>query len=165
MRMCLAAVAAMMGCAAPAAAQETPRLVHVFTITAELDDAISVGETVRGTRRIIPITGGQVEGEALNGTIRAGAWDWQIDRPDGCTELEADYFIETADGAMINVVNRAAICPPAEGEAPTPIFTSPQFEPPMGEYEWLGQGTFVGQLQMADDHPVPAVRIAIYRVE
>ena len=101
----------------------------------------------------------------MNGTIRAGAWDWQIDRPDGCTELEADYFIETEDGAMINVVNRAAICPPAEGEAPTPIFTSPQFEPPMGEYEWLGQGTFVGQLQMADDYPVPAVRIAIYRVE
>lgn len=148
-----------------AAAQDGPELVHVFTITAELEDAVDVGETVRGPRRFIPITGGQVEGELLNGTVRGGAWDWQIDRPDGCTELEADYLIEADDGALINVVNRAAICRPAEGEAPQPVYTRPEFEPPMGEYEWLGRGAFIGQLQMAQDHPVPAVRIAIYRVE
>lgn len=148
-----------------AAAQDAPELVHVFTITAELEEAVEVGETVRGTRRFIPITGGQVEGETLNGTVRGGAWDWQIDRPDGCTDLEADYFIETDDGALINVVNIATICPPAAGDARPPVFTRPSFEPPMGDYEWLGRGTFVGRLQMAVGHPVPAVRIAIYRVE
>ncbi|MGB3795781.1 MAG: DUF3237 domain-containing protein [Alteraurantiacibacter sp.] len=159
------AASAIIACAVPATAQDPPQLVHVFTITAEIDAAVDVGQTVRGARRFIPITGGQVEGDRINGTVRSGAWDWQIDRPDGCTELEADYFIETHDGALINVVNLAAICPPAEGEVPKPIFTSPSFEPPMGVYQWLGQGTFVGQLQMAQDHPVPAVRIAIYRVE
>ncbi|MWV28256.1 DUF3237 family protein [Aurantiacibacter rhizosphaerae] len=159
-----AATAATIALAAPAAAQEAPQLTHVFTITAEIDEAVDVGETVRGARRFIPITGGQVEGEGINGTVRGGAWDWQIDRPDGCTDLEADYFIETDDGALINVINRATICPPADGSRP-PVFTSPSFEPPMGDYQWLGQGVFVGQLQMAENHPVPAVQIAIYRVE
>jgi len=150
--------------AAPAAAQDAPELVHVVTITAELGEVIDVGETVRGTRRIIPITGGQVEGDAISGSVRPGAWDWQIDRPDGCTDLEADYFVETDDGAVINVVNRATICRDEAGNM-LPTFTRPVFEPPLGEYQWLGQGTFVGQLQPAVDHPVPAVRIAIYRVE
>ncbi len=157
--------AAAIALATPAMAQDAPQLTHVFTITAELDEAVNVGETVRGNRRFIPITGGQVEGQRVNGTVRGGAWDWQIDRPDGCTELEADYFIETDDGALINVVNRAAICPPEEGGAPGPVHTSPMFEPPMGDYQWLGRGVFVGRLEMADDHPVPAVRIAIYRVD
>lgn len=160
-------IAAALACAVPvhAIAQDAPQLVHVFTITAEIADAETIGETVRGPRRLIPITGGQVEGEGISGTVRAGAWDWQIDRPDGCTDLEADYFIETDDGALINVVNRATICPPGEGETPGPVYTRPLFEPPLGEYAWLGRGAFIGQLQMAQDHPVPAVRIAVYRVE
>lgn len=149
----------------PAAAQDTPELVHVLTITAEITPAEELGETVRGPRRIIPITGGTVEGEGIYGTVRPGAWDWQIDRPDGCTDLEADYFIEMEDGAVINVNNRATICPPAEGEMPRPVFTRPVFEPPMGQYAWLGQGTFVGRLELAQDHPVPAVRIHVYQVE
>lgn len=162
------AVAAAIAFATPAAAQEgpqlAPELVEVFTITAELGETLDVGETVRGTRRIIPITGGQVEGEGISGTVRPGAWDWQIDRPDGCTDLEADYFIETEDGALINVVNRATICRDAEGNM-LPVFTRPVFEPPMGDYQWLGQGTFVGQLGPAIGHDGPAVRITIYRVE
>ncbi|WAT18110.1 DUF3237 family protein [Aurantiacibacter sp. MUD11] len=158
------ASAAVLALAAPAMAQDGPQLVEVFTITAELGEVDQIGETVRGVRRIIPITGGQVVGEGISGTVRAGAWDWQIDRPDGCTELEADYFIETEDGALINVVNRATICRAADGSM-QPVYTRPVFEPPLGEYAWMGQGTFVGQLGMATDHPVPAVRITVYRVE
>lgn len=157
-------VTAAIALATPAAAQEAPQLVEAFTITAELGEVLDVGETVRGPRRIIPITGGQVEGEGLNGTVRPGAWDWQIDRPDGCTELEADYFIETNDGALINVVNRATICRDEEGNM-RPVFTRPTFEPPLGDYQWLGQGMFVGQLGPAVGHDGPAVRITIYRVE
>jgi len=162
-----AALAAGIGAAAtstPALAQSEPQLEHVFTITAELDEVIQVGETVRGNRRIIPITGGSVEGEGISGTIIPGAWDWQIDRPDGCLELEADYFIRTDDDAVINVVNNATICPPEDGEMRGGAYTMPKFEPPVGTYQWLGSGVFVGQLTMATDHPVPAVRIRIYRV-
>lgn len=163
-RKAILAGAALAMPAALAADDHAPKLEHVFTITAELAETIEVGETVRGNRRIIPITGGMVEGEGIKGTIVPGAWDWQIDRPDGCLDLKADYFIKTDDGAVINVVNTATVCNPAEGEERQPIYTRPQFEPPRGAYEWMGRGVFVGQLEGAADHPVPAVRIRIYRV-
>lgn len=151
--------------ATPAAAQEAPELVPVFTIVAELGEVVQVGETGRGNRRIIPITGGTVEGEGIHGTVRPGAWDWQLDRPDGCLDLVADYFLETEDGAVINVRNTATACPPEEGEERGPTFTRPQFEPPLGEYEWMGHGVYVGALTIAANHPVPAVQIRVYRVE
>ena len=158
------AAAAALAAATPAAAQEAPRLEPVFTIIAELGEVVQVGETGRGTRRIIPITGGSAIGDGINASVRPGAWDWQIDRPDGCTDLIADYFLETDDGAVINVRNTATLCRPAEGELRTASYTRPQFEPPLGRYEWMGRGVYVGQLEMAADHPVPAVRIRIYQV-
>jgi len=171
MRQFLMFIAAI--CAAsPVAAQDAsaaPRLEKVFTIVAELGDVVQVGQTGRGNRRIIPITGGTVSGdgingETINGTVRPGAWDWQLDRPDGCLDLVADYFLETDDGAVINVHNTATVCPPAEGEPRGLTFTRPQFEPPLGRYAWLGEGVYVGELAFAADHPVPAVRITVYKV-
>jgi hypothetical protein len=164
MRIVLATIAAALF-AVPATAQDAPRLTHVFTIVAELGEVVQVGETGRGTRRIIPITGGTVAGEGIQGTVRPGAWDWQLDRPDGCLDLVADYFLETDDGAVINVRNTATACPPGEGEVRGPTYTRPQFEPPLGRYAWLGHGVYVGALTLAADLPTPAVRIAIYRVE
>ena len=158
------AIALGIGLAGLAQAQDpAPQLEYVFSIKAELEESVEVGETVRGSRRFIPITGGEVTGE-VTGTVRGGAWDWQIDRPDGCTDLEADYFIELEGGAVVNVVNRATICRAAVGEAPKPIYTRPVFEPPMGEYAWLGQGTFIGRLEPDMDGPVRAVRIHVYQV-
>lgn len=154
--------------ATPLAAQEqapAPHLVPAFDIIAELGETVQVGETGRGTRRIIPITGGTVEGEHISGTVRPGAWDWQLDRADGCTDVEADYFLETDDGAVINVYNTAVLCMPGEGEAPRPAYTRPVFEPPLGDYAWMGTSMFVGILEFAADHPVPAVRIRVFRVE
>ncbi|MCB2066988.1 MAG: DUF3237 family protein [Erythrobacter sp.] len=171
MRKFIAAAIAML-LATPVAAQEeppAPRLVHVFTIVADLGPVVQVGETGRGNRRIIPITGGTVEGpgdgEGIHGTVRPGAWDWQLDRPDGCLDLVADYFLETDDGAVINVRNTATACPPTQGEAPRPVLTRPQFEPPLGAYAWLGHGVYVGALTGATDRAGPAVQIRIYRVE
>lgn len=171
MRILIAALFSLAVLAAPAAAQEeppAPQLVLAFTIIAELGQATAVGETGRGNRRIIPITGGTVEGPGdgggISGTVRPGAWDWQLDRPDGCTDVEADYFLETDDGAVINVHNTAVLCMPQPGEAPRPAYTRPVLEAPRGEYEWMGRTVFVGILELASDHPVPAVRIRVYRV-
>ncbi len=71
-----------------------------------------LGETGRGNAPDHPDHRRQIEGEGITGTVRPGAWDWQLDRPDGCTTLIADYFVETDDGAVINVHNRATVCPP-----------------------------------------------------
>jgi hypothetical protein len=55
----------------------------------KLNPALVVGETSHGTRRIIPITGGNFEGPKMKGEILDGGADWQIIRKDGGSELEA----------------------------------------------------------------------------
>lgn len=170
MRTALVIVAAALT-AAPVAAQPgggpepEPGLEFAFEEIVTLGPAVEVGETARGKRRIIPITGGRFEGPGIKGEVMPGGWDWQLDRPDGCTEIEADYFLKTDDGAVINVINKGTLCMPQEGEAPTPVRTHPVFEPPLGKYAYLGKQTFVGTLGMAPASEGPAVRIRFYRVK
>ena len=44
---------------------------YVFTITAEIGGVTSTGDIGHGVRRIIPITGGEVRGEGVNGKVCA----------------------------------------------------------------------------------------------
>ena len=48
---------------------------------------INVGESKRGVRRVIPITGGTFSGPKIKGEVLPGGEDWQLVRPDGDTEL------------------------------------------------------------------------------
>jgi len=139
-----------------------PRLEFVFEELVMLGDAIPVGETPRGKRNLIPITGGTFKGPEIEGTIVAGGWDWQLTRADGCTEVEADYMIRTDDGVVINVINVGVLCPPT-GSVPSPARTQPRFEAPIGKYDWLNRSVFIGTLEMATDVERPAVRIRFYK--
>ena len=152
---------------APAVAQQAPEpeLEFVLEEVVKLGEVIEVGQTARGHRRIIPITGGRFEGPDIRGEVMPGGWDWQLDQPDGCTDVVADYFLKTDDGAVINVRNTGTICRPVAGEAPRPVRTHPVFEPPLGKYQWLGESAFVGTLELADASEGPAVRIRFYRVK
>jgi hypothetical protein len=149
-----------------AAAQESPApgLEFAFEETVTLGKVVEVGKTVRGQRRIVPITGGHFEGPQIKGEVMPGGWDWQLTRSDGCTDVKADYFLKTDDGAVINVVNTGEICPGEKG-APAPVRTFPVFEPPLGKYDWLGRQAFVGTLGMAPKSAGPAVLIRFYRVK
>ena len=149
--------------AVPAAAQEAPSLEFVFEETVKLGDVSAIGGTARGERIIIPITGGTFEGPDIRGEVLPGGWDWQLRRADGCTDVEADYFLQTDDGVVINVINKGVICP-GEGGAMLPVRTHPVFEAPLGKYQWLGQAAFVGTLELAPPEAGPAVRIRFYRV-
>lgn len=150
---------------APAASQDAPqapRLEFAFEEIVTLGQAIPVGETPRGRRNIIPITGGTFSGPGIQGIIIAGGWDWQLTRSDGCTEIEADYMIRTDDGVVINVVNVGALCPPEPGRT-GPALTQPRFEAPTGKYEWLNRSAFIGTLDAAPPGSGPAVRIRFYK--
>jgi hypothetical protein len=149
--------------AVPAAAQEAPSLEFVFEETVKLGDVSAIGGTARGERIIIPITGGTFEGPDIRGVVLPGGWDWQLRRADGCTDVEADYFLQTDDGVVINVINTGVICQ-GEGGAMLPVRTHPVFEAPLGKYQWLGQAAFVGTLELAPPEAGPAVRIRFYRV-
>ena len=151
--------------AVPARAQDDPqppRLEFAFEEIVTLGQAIPVGKTSRGTRTIIPITGGTFEGPGIKGTVIAGGWDWQLTRADGCTDVEADYMLKTDDGVVINIVNVGALCSPVAGQ-PFPVRTQPRFEAPIGKYDWLNRADFIGTLELATDVEGPAVRIRIYK--
>lgn len=157
--------------ATPVAAQDAPPppatepgLELLYRSVVKLEPATEVGATARGTRRIIPIVGGTFEGPRIRGEILPMGWDWQLDRADGCTELVADYFLRTDDGVIINVVNTGVICRPgSDGTPPQPVRTTPVFEAPLGQYQWLGQGAYVGTLGFDPTVTEPHVVITIYR--
>ncbi|MGV3556367.1 MAG: DUF3237 family protein [Croceibacterium sp.] len=156
----LAAVTAM-----PASAQQAPEpeLELLYRSVVKLGEVIQVGETARGVRRIIPIIGGTFEGPNMKGEILPMGWDWQLDRKDGCTEIIADYFLKTDDGVVINVVNSGALCGPSADGAPVPPRTSPVFEAPLGKYDWLSKGGYLGTLGFDPTVEGPAVIITIYK--
>jgi hypothetical protein len=84
-----------------------PQLELIFTARVTVDPPQELGDIGKGRRRIVPITGGTVEGPLLRGKVLPGGADWQILRSDGVSELEARYTLQTDDGALIHVRNLA----------------------------------------------------------
>jgi len=120
----------------------------MFRAHVSVADPIELGQTPRGRRRIIHITGGSVEGPALSGSVLPGGADWQILRADGTAVLEARYTIETGDGALIYVTNFGFRHGPPEilariaaGEEVDPALyyfrAAPLFETSAPRYAWL----------------------------
>lgn len=148
--------------AAPAAAPAAPTLAFIFEENVTLAADVHVGDTPRGKRNIVPITGGTVSGPDIHGKILPGGWDWQLALPDGCLSLEANYMIQTDDGAVINVLNKGTGCPDAGGKM-TRLLTSPVFEAPEGPHKWLNEGAYVGALDVETIDGKLAVRIRFYK--
>lgn len=115
-----------------------PQLEFVMQLKVTLGEAYTVGDTPRGRRMVVPITGGTFSGPQLQGTIVPGGADWQLVSADGKrTELEAIYSIETDDGHYIHIRNRGII-------APGYFKAAPQFEAPADSpYGWLNNALFV----------------------
>ena len=109
-----------------------------------------LGATLIGERRIVPITGGEVAGPQLQGTILPGGADWQVVCSDGTALLEARYVVETDDGALVYVRNLGIRHGPPEvlerlrrGEVVNPaeyyFRSSPRFESAHPRYSWLNR--------------------------
>ena len=133
----------------------TPRLERLCRATVEIAAPLDVGETPLGSRRIIPITGGHVEGARLAGLVLPGGADWQIVRRDGAAVLEARYTVRTGDGALVYVRNVGLRTGPPEvlarlgrGEPVDPAAyyfrTTPRFETAAPAYAWLNDVIAVG---------------------
>ena len=132
----------------------TPTLTHVADLLVEVGQPIAIGETPQGLRRVVPITGGTIRGERLNGTVLAGGADFQIIGPDGFTRLEARYVIRLDDGALVYVDNRGVRFGPPEvmaritrGEPvdPAQVYfrSAPRFETGAAAYQWLTRPLFI----------------------
>lgn len=75
---------------------------EVFTENVTLGSSIYVGESKRGSRNIIPITGGTTSGR-VNGQILSGGADYQLNG------LDARYTLAPDDGELIIVRNCGAM--------------------------------------------------------
>ena len=136
----------------------------IFTIHAELGDIRHFGQTPYGERRVIDILGGRIDGPRLQGRILPGA-DWQIVRPDGATDLQARYGIETDHGTRVLVTSDGLRHGPPEvlaalarGEAVDPsryyFRTLMRFETADPKYTFLNQVIAIGDGRIQDGAPV-----------
>src|SRR6201995_1367522 len=145
---------------------------YVFTITANIGGVTSAGEIGSGIRRIIPITGGEVKGEGINGKVCPFGADFQIIRPNELIELEAKDAFETDDGAVVYVENKGLRFGPVDllqklkrGEPVDPKLiyfrTVPKFETGHANYRWLMEHIFVGSAGPPADRVVIDVHVVL----
>ena len=133
-----------------------PGFEFVFAVEGQLADPIQFGETFEGSRRMIAITDGTFEGPDIKGTVvTTAAADWQYTRADGVTQAEATYAVKTDDGVIIQIENYGLRFGPDEvmqrlaaGEEVDPaeyyFRTNPRFKAPIGKYDWLNKGIYIG---------------------
>ncbi len=140
--------AAVIGLAVPLAASadraEPPAALQtefVYEAVVEIGALVEVGDTPSGRRRYIPILGGTFEGAGIRGVVLPGGADWQTERRDGVTEVDALYSMKCDDGTVIIVRNTGVI---AEGGRY--LRTSPRFDVPEGPHAWLMRAQFLGSI-------------------
>ena len=138
---------------------------YVFTITARIGEVTTAGEIGTGVRRIIPIIGGEVKGESINGKVLPFGADFQIIRPNELIDLEARYAFETDDGAVVYVENKGIRFGPVDllqklkrGEPVDPDLiycrTVPKFETGAEKYRWLMENIFIASAARHADRVV-----------
>ena len=109
--------------------------------------SISIGASKRGTRSVIPITGGSASGR-VSGSVLSGGGDYQLRA--SSFSLDARYTIRTTDGFFILIRN----CGPLG--ALVPVFETRAD----GPYAWLNTGRWLS----SDPGIAPgAVNITIYQ--
>lgn len=91
---------------------------------------------------MIPITGGRLEGELIADIMPGGA-DWLRSGNDGRIIVDARYAIRTADGTIIQVLNKGSAAASVPGQ---PMWSTPHFTAPAGPHEWLNHGAYVSAI-------------------
>ena len=150
---------------------QAPALEHFCNLTVQLAPIVEMGEGRGGKRRIIPIIGGEVTGDKINGKVMNIGADWQTIYPDGLAELDTRYAIETDDGAVIEIINFGYRHGPPEvieaiarGEdVPLDQYymrTHARMETGDPRYSWVNKMLFVG----TGGRKESAVHISLYKI-
>ena len=133
----------------------TPPLIFFADFSVQVDKPQEVGQTHHGVRRLIPILGGQVQGQDWTARVLPGGADFQLIVNERMAELDARYTIETDGGDLIYVQNRAVrtaapdvMARLVRGEAVPPELVyfrcSPSFETASASLRWITERLFVG---------------------
>jgi adenylate kinase len=68
-----------------------------------LGQPVEIGPVIAGRRRVIPITGGHLQGPRLRGAVLAGGADWQLVGSEGTAIIDTRYLIRTEAGPVISI--------------------------------------------------------------
>jgi hypothetical protein len=134
---------------------QAPQLKHFATLKVEIDAPLEVGVSIHGERRVIPITGGSVQGDGWKGSVLKGGADYQLIVTPRMTHLDAQYVIELDNGELIFIQNKAIRVASAEvtqkikagiSVDPELIYfrCSPVFETSSPSMQWITERVFVG---------------------
>jgi hypothetical protein len=127
-----------------------PRFELFYECDVTLAPIEDFGATAEGKRRIIPITGGSFQGPNIRGTVQSGGADWNLQRSDGGSSVEAAYYLRTDDHVTIRIVNTGVGNHERKlpDDAPEQFFmyTRPVFEAPAGKYDWVNRAMFIATL-------------------
>jgi hypothetical protein len=132
-----------------------PQLRFFADLSIQVDTPQDVGMTLGGVRRLIPILGGEVQGQGWTARVLPGGADFQLILSPRVSELDARYVLETDGGDLIYVRNRAVRTAPADvmarllrGEPVDPTLVyfrcSPRFETAAAGLSWIGERMFLG---------------------
>lgn len=133
----------------------TPTLRWFADLSVAVGPALEVGATRRGRRRLIPILGGEAQGDGWQAQVLPGGADFQLIVDDDLAELDARYVLETTAGERLYVHNQAIRTGPpalmarlARGEPVDPAQIHfrclPRFETAAPAFAWVQQRLFVG---------------------
>jgi hypothetical protein len=136
------------------------KLEHLFSYTARLAPPEIIGPVPEGIRINMYVTGGEVTGPTIRGTIRPVGGDWFTIRQDGVGILDVRATIETEDGALIYLAYTgvAELGPDGyqkflAGDAPPsiPLRVAPRMHTAHPDYAWLNrlQCVSVGEADLA----------------
>ncbi len=111
---------AIAGATAAADAPPSPPMSFAFEETFTLSPTTVVGDTPAGRRQNVLITGGAFTGPGFNGRVLPGGGDYQLIRPDGAVEIDAEYLLETDDHVIVHARHLGTITPPKAGGVMVP---------------------------------------------
>ena len=132
-----------------------PRLTRVYSLEATLAPPLELGETARGRRRIVALTGGTFSGPEISGRLLPGASaDWQTIRADGTALGDIRYTLQTDRGDLLYVQSRSirhgspeVLARLGRGEDVDPgeytFRTSTRIETAAPDLDWLNKGIFI----------------------
>ncbi|WP_426392651.1 DUF3237 domain-containing protein [Variovorax sp. R-27] len=132
-----------------------PALEHFVDLRVEVGVPQVLGNSPRGLRRVVPITGGEAIGHGWRARVLPGGSDFQLIVSDTLSELDARYGLETDAGDMVYVQNHAvrSASPEVMGKLlrgepvdPSQVYfrCSPRFETASPSLKWINERMFVG---------------------
>lgn len=126
---------------------------------------LDIGVAAGARRRVIPIEGGEAQGDGWRARVLPGGADYQRVIGDTRSELDARYVLETDGGDLIYVRNHAIRIAPAEVTAALlrgePVAAErvyfrcqPSFETASAALAWINDRLFAGAGQRHPDRVV-----------